>query len=222
MSTEIDEWIDEWIGAEVERSFAGETPLRDPREYAARGRRAQRRRRAAGSALGFAAVAVVAALTVGGLHPGTGPDRDVKPAGGWAGPVRVTTALPVDPATERECIRHPAIDCGPAIGWDDLHSDANGELVRGYPDVEVTGRYDDVYSPSYRGSSALEVRRGGRVAWVLATWSDEEVIGVEFSCPDPTRTFDQWVADSSASQLGGAWRDYTCAADVRGTGSTYR
>jgi len=161
--------IDEWVGTEVERSFAGEPPLRDPREYAARGRRAQRRRRATGGALGFAAVAVVAALAVGGLHPGTG-QREAQPAGGTDGPVRVTTELPVDPTTARQCARQPASgNCGPALGWDDLHSDAHGDLVRGYPDVEVTGRYDDVYSPSYSGSSALEVRRGDRVAWVLVT-----------------------------------------------------
>jgi hypothetical protein len=213
--------IDEWVGTEVERSFGGEPPLRDPREYAARGRRAQRRRRAAASALGFAAVAVVAALAVGGLHPGTGPDRSTEPAGGGYGPVRGTTSIPVDLTTERQCTREPTYGCGPSIGWDDLHSDPHGDLVRGHPDVEVTGRYDDVYSPSYRASSALEVRRDGRVAWVLATWSDEGV-GIEFSCADPTRTFDQWVADSSASQLGGAWRDYPCSADARSFGSTPR
>ncbi len=217
MSTEIDEWI----GAEVERSFAGEPPLRDPREYAARGRRAQRRRRAAASALGAAAVTVVAALAVGGLHPGAGPDRGVKPAGSGTGPVRGTTSIPLDPSTAEECARRPATGCGLALDWDDLHSNANGDLVRGHPDVEVTGRYDDVYSPSYRASSALEVRRGDRVAWVLVTWSDEGV-GIEFSCADPTRTFDQWVADSSASQLGGAWRDYPCAADAQSFGSTPR
>jgi len=212
--------IDEWVGTEVERSFAGEPPLRDPREYAARGRRAQRRRRAAAGALGFAAVAVVAALAVGGLHPGAG-QREAQPTGDTDGPVRGTTELPVDPTTDRQCARQPEIGCGRAIGWDDLHSDTNGDLVRGYPDVEITGRYDDVYSPSYRGSSALEVRRDGRVAWVLATWSDEGV-GIEFSCADPTRTFDQWVADSSASQLGGAWRDYACPTDARSFGSPTR
>jgi len=219
MSTEINEWI----GAEVERSFAGEPPLRDPREYAARGRRAQRRRRAATSALGCAAVAVVAVLAVGGLHPSTGPERGANPAGGGAGPVRGTTSIPLDPSTAEECARRPATGCGLALDWDDLHSNANGDLVRGHPDVEVTGRYDDVYSPSYRASSALEVRRGDRVAWVLVTWSGEgDEVGIEFGCPDPTRTFDQWVADSSASQLGGAWRDYACATDFRGPGSTYR
>jgi hypothetical protein len=205
--------IDEWVGIEVERSFGGEPPLRDPREYAARGRRAQRRRRAAAGGLGIAAVAVVAALALGGLYPGTGPDHGVKPAGGADGPVPGTTSIPVDPTTARQCARQPEIGCGPAIDWDDLHSDANEELVRGYPDVEVTGRYDDVYSPSYRASSALEVRRGDRVAWVLATWGDEGV-GIEFGCADPTRTFDQWVADSTASHLGGAWRDYACPADA--------
>lgn len=217
MSTDIDDWI----GTEVERSFADEPPLRDPREYAASGRRALRRRRAAASGLGITTAAVVAALAIGGWHPGAGPGHRAEPAGGGDGPVRVTTALPVDPTTEEQCARQPANGCGPAIGWDDLHSDADGDLVRGHPDVEVTGRYDDVYSPSYRGSSALEVRRDGRVAWVLATWSVEGV-GIEFSCADPTRTFDQWVADSSASQLGGAWRDYPCAADARSFGSTPR
>jgi hypothetical protein len=216
--------IDEWIGTEVERSFAEEPPLRDPREFAARGHRAQRRRRAATSVLGIGAVAVVAALTVSGLHPGTG-QRGAPPAGGGAGPVRGVTELPVDPTTERQCTRQPAYGCDPAIGWDDLHSDANGDLVRGHPDVEVTGRYDDIYSPSYRASSALEVRRGDHVAWLLVTWSRSGLDGgvsIDIGCPDPTRTFDQWVADSYASQLGGAWRGYACAADFRGQETTQR
>ena len=90
-----------------------------------------------------------------------------------------------------------------------MDADADGDLVRTHPDVEVTGRYDDVYSDSYGGSSALEVRRGGQVSWVLATWSRGDAgVSIEFACPDPTRTFDEWVAESARRGMG--WRDYTC------------
>ncbi|MBZ5738320.1 hypothetical protein [Nocardioides mangrovi] len=198
--------FEELVAAEVERTFAGEPPLRDPREYVARGRRARRRRRVAAGASGVAALVVTAAVGFGGARLAADADRGVSPADGVGTPVRASTTLPVE--RERPCAPMRSGRCG-ITSW--LHVGADGGLARGYADVDVTGRYDDVFSDSYRASSALEVRRGERVSWVLATWSwGDGGVTLDFACADPARTFDQWVVDSA--RLGGLWRDYTCAS----------
>jgi hypothetical protein len=197
--------IDDWIGTAVERSFAAEPAPRDPREYAACGRRARRRRRAWGAAATLAGAAALATVVVGVVQPGGAPDHHAEPAGSAVTPIRVTAPLPVDPAQASKCAAGSLGPCGPRIGWDDLHPDDAGRLVRGGTDVEVTGHYEQVLA-GYPHSAAFEVTRRGRTAWALLT-SDGDLTATDlrFAPPDPTRTFDQWVRDSIAA---GRWFSY--------------
>lgn len=198
--------IDEWIGTEVERSFAGEPPLRDPREYAAKGRRARRRRRATVGTLGVASVAIVAALLANIAGTGAAPHGNVEPAGSTdVVPVRVTAPIPVDPAQTSECAASSLGPCGPQINYDDLRLDDANNLIRGYPDVDVTGHYEQVLA-GYPISAAFEIERGGHTAWALLTnRGDTSSTDLRFAPPDPSRTFDEWVHDSVES---GRWFSY--------------
>ncbi|GAA4707656.1 hypothetical protein [Nocardioides conyzicola] len=212
MSTDIDEWI----GTEVERSFGTEPPLRDPLQYAVRGRRAARRRRAAVAAsVGVAAVAVGAfAASIGGAGSA---GRDVEPAGPpGVVPVHVTDPVPVDPDTARECRAGTLGDCGLAIGWDDIHLDDHGKVVRGYPEVKVTGYYDHVLGDAFGTSAALEVvTTHGDTVWLLLTATrDHRISGFQSELPDQTRTFDEWVADSVGSH---SWFSYPELPPAGGT-----
>lgn len=197
--------IDELIKVEVERSFDVEPPLHDPRAYLTRGRRARRRRRMVAGAGGLAiAVATIAVVAVGFGSDRLAPavDRDLGPADLSTHPVRASTTLPYEPLRRRDCPPRWLGGCE-KVGW--LYAGTDGGLVRAYADIEVTGRYDDIYSDSYGGSSALEVRHGGQVSWILATWSRGDAgVSIEFGCPDPTRTFDQWVEESARRGMGGA------------------
>ncbi|MFC7493123.1 MULTISPECIES: hypothetical protein [unclassified Nocardioides] len=200
--------IDELIGVEVERSFGGEPPLRDPREYVARGRRARRRR--TGGAVGtVVAGAVVAAVAIGGIQPLATSDREVEPAGPTTTAVKVATPVPVDPETAAKCETDSLGPCGRrGIGWDDIHLDGSGKVVRGYADVEVTGYYDNVLGDAYGVSAALEVSADGETVWMLLTATkDFGESGFQSDVPDPDRTFDEWVRDSLS--LGGGWFGYT-------------
>ncbi|GAA1775548.1 hypothetical protein GCM10009795_021930 [Nocardioides hankookensis] len=200
--------IDEWIRVEVEQSFASEPPLRDPQEYVAHGRRVRRRRRIAAAATGLVAAAV-ATVAVGGAQLGSaGPDQGLRPAAPTIDAVKVTTPVPIDPTTKVKCRADALGPCGrPGIGWDDIHLDSSGQVVRGYPDVRVTGYYDHVFGDAYGVSAALEVSDGTDTAWLLLTASkDLSESGFESDAPDPDRTFDEWVHDSLT--LGGAWFSY--------------
>jgi hypothetical protein len=209
--------IDEWIGTEVERAFAGEPPLRDPREYAARGRRAQRRRRAGAAGAGLAMAAAVTVLAVGGSQLTAGGDRGVEPGSSHA--VKVTSPVPVDPGTAAKCRAGTLGACGqPGIGWDDIHLDARGDIVRGYPGIHVTGYYDHVLTDAYGTSAALEVTADGETVWILLTATRSgSVSGFQSDLPDPDRTFDEWVHDSVDS---GRWFSYTPDSDGPGEGVT--
>jgi hypothetical protein len=201
--------IDELIGTELERSFAAEPPLRDPREHAARGRRASRRRRAGAATLGVAAAAAVTAVALGGAQLTTGADRGAEPAAPLGGAVKVTAPVAVDPDTAAKCRAGSLGPCGrPGIGWDDLHLDAAGRVVRGYSDVTVTGYYDHVFGDAYGVSAAVEASADGETVWILLTATrDLSESGFQSDVPDPDRTFDEWVRDSLT--LGGGWFAYT-------------
>jgi hypothetical protein len=215
--------IEDRIGAEVERSFDDEPPLRDPLTYAARGRRVRRQRRLAGGAIGVAAVAVVATVAMSGSSAGDRPGRGVEPAGTTTGqPARVTATVPVDPRTEQKCAAGLLGICDAALSWDDLHFAADGTLLRGSKEVRVTGYYADVITGAYDASAAVEVTLRGRTSWVLLTTSDTlGSSGMESAPPDPTRTFDQWVQDSATDGSGG-WFSYHPDLDGPGEGATPR
>ena len=199
--------IDELIRTEVERSFEAEPPLRDPRAYAVRGRRARRRRQATG-AVAVVTAALVAAVVAHSVQPSAAPGRGVEPAGATDAvvPVLVTTPLPVDPRTAEECAAGSLGSCDSTIGWDDVHLDTSGALVRGSADVQVTGHYEHVLPDAYRISDALEITVGERTVWALL-WASDPTDSTTFHTarPDPDRTFDQWVRDSAAA---GRWFSY--------------
>ncbi|GAA4756345.1 hypothetical protein GCM10023350_47380 [Nocardioides endophyticus] len=213
--------IDEWVGTEIERSFVGEPPLRDPREYAARGHRAQRRRRAAVGTLGAAGLVVATVLVLGGSHAGDGPSRGIEPARpGDVVPVRVTAPILVDPLQAEKCAAGRVGGCGDDIGTDDIHLDRSGRLLRGYSYDVVTGAYYDVLPGTWDASAAVELTVRGQTVWaLLSVEAGGRSSALKYEAPDPTRTFDQWVADSVAS---GAWFSYRPDPDGPGEGSTPR
>jgi hypothetical protein len=219
--------IDEWVGTEIERSFAGEPPLRDPGEYAARGRRAQRRRRATVGTLGAAGLVVATVLVLGGSRAGDGPGRGIEPAGpDDVAPVRVSTPILVDPRQAEHCATGRVGGCGDDIGTDDIRLDHSGRLLRGYAYDVVTGAYYDVLpdtpdpDASVGSSAAVELTVRGRTVWALLRLDvGARTSSLQFAAPDPTRTFDQWVADSAAT---GRWFSYRPDPDGPGEGATPR
>jgi hypothetical protein len=219
--------IDEWVGREIERSFAGEPPLRDPREYAARGRRAQRRRRAAGGTLGAAGLVVATVLVLGGSRAGDGPGRGIEPAGpGDVVPVPATAPILVDPRQAENCAAGRVGGCDSGIGTDDIRLDHSGRLLRGYSYDVVTGAYYDVLPDtpdpdvSLESSAAVELTVRDRTVWALLRLDvGAGVSSLQFAAPDPNRTFDAWVSDSAAS---GRWFSYRPDPDGPGEGATPR
>lgn len=217
MSTEIEDWI----GTEVERSFAGEPMPRDPREYAARGRRAQRRRRAVSGAIGVAALAAATTLVLGGSQLGAASDRGVEPATpGDPAPTRETTPVPVDPHHQARCEAGRVGACDGEISADDVYLAEDGRLLRGYAYDEVGGYYLDVLRGRRTESAAVELTVRDQTVWALVS-RDAAInpTGIAFAPPDPTRTFDDWVHDSVAD---GDWFSYLPDPDGPGEGVTPR
>jgi hypothetical protein len=218
--------IETWIGAEIERSFGSEPALREPRSYAERGRRTQRRRRAAIGALGLAGAAVATTLVLGGSHLGADADRGVEPADGGGTPLRVTTPVPVDARQSEKCAAGLLGKCGDAIDTDDIHLDPTGRLLRGYSYDVVSGYYRDVlpHTPdpdvTLDTSAAVELTVRGTTVWALLRLdTGGRTSSLQFAPPDATRTFDEWVADSARS---GRWFSYRPDPDGPGEGATPR
>lgn len=213
--------IDELISAEVERSFADEPPLRDPREYAARGRRAQRRRRAASGALGVAVLGVAATLVLGGSQIGGDDGRGVEPAApGDVVPVRGTEPVPVDPRHQARCDAGRVGACDEDISSDDVYFSRDGRLLRGYAYDEVGGYYLDVLRGRPTDSAAVELTVHGQTVWALVTVDrGARSSGLQYADPDPERTFDEWVGDSVED---GSWFSYAPDPDGPGEGATPR
>jgi hypothetical protein len=210
--------ISELIGAEVERSFAGEPAMRDAREYAARGRRVQRRRRAAIGAAGVVAVAGASTLILGGTHVAGTVDRGAEPA--TPGPSRIAASLIVDPEQAERCAAGALGVCDEEIGPDDLHFSDHGTLLRGYEYDEVSDYRFDVIPRTADESAAVELTVNGRTVWVLVMLEHGSASsGMEYAAPDPDRTFDQWVDDGLRT---GRWFDYAPDPDRGGHRRTDR